>query len=80
MEITFRESTLLLLEKQFGLDALDKCPALQAWLTEDAVVSDWEREILIYLQQLLRHNVHSWNEPGAIQPVRPWQPCWWRKN
>lgn len=36
MELKFSECSLISLEKLFGLDALDDCPALQAWLTEKA--------------------------------------------
>ncbi len=67
MDLKFGDCSLISLEKLFDLEALDECPALRDWLTEDAAISDWERTILAYLQQLLRHNVHNWNEIELIQ-------------
>ena len=67
MELKFSECSLISLEKLFGLEALDECPALQAWLTEKAEISDWERSSLAYFQKILQHNVLSWNEIELIQ-------------
>ena len=67
MELKFSECSLLKLEKLFGLDALDDCPDLQAWLAGEADISAWERESLEFFRQILRHNVHSWNESELIQ-------------
>jgi len=67
MELEFSECSLISLEKLFGLDALDECPALQAWLEGKADISDWERESLAYFQKILQHNVLSWNEIELIQ-------------
>ena len=67
MEVKFSECSLISLEKLFGLEALDECPALQAWLTSEADISDWERTNLEYFRQLLRHNAHNWNEIELIE-------------
>ena len=67
MEVKFSECSLISLERLFGLEALDDCPALQAWLTSEADISDWERSNLEYFRQLLRHNAHNWNEIELIQ-------------
>jgi hypothetical protein len=67
MELQFTECSLISLEKLFGLEALDECPALQAWLTEKADFSEWERKSLEFFRQLLRHNAHSWNEVELMQ-------------
>jgi len=66
-ELTFRECTLLKLEKQFGLDMVDGLPALTVWLQQPAPLSEWERQSLIFFQRILSHNVHSWNEIELIQ-------------
>lgn len=67
MEVKFNECSLLSLEKLFELEVLDECPALQAWLTGEADISEWERTSLAYFRQLLRHNAHNWNEIELIQ-------------
>ena len=67
MELKFSECSLISLEKRFGLEALDECPALQAWLAEKTDISAWEHTNLEYFRQLLRHNTHSWNEIELIQ-------------
>ena len=67
MELKFSECSLVSLEKLFELEVLDECPALQAWLTGDADISEWEHKSLEYFRQLLRHNAHSWNEIELIQ-------------
>jgi hypothetical protein len=67
MELTFRECTLIKLEKLFNLVALDDCPALQEWLAGEADISEWEHQNLLFFRRILNHNVHSWNEIELIQ-------------
>jgi len=66
-ELTFRECTLLKLEKRFGLKMVDELPALTSWLQQPAPLLDWERQNLLFFRRILNHNVHSWNEIELIQ-------------
>ncbi len=66
-ELKFSECTLLKLEKRFGLLMVDKLPALTAWLQQDAPLSEWEQQNLLFFQRILTRNVHSWNEIELIQ-------------
>jgi len=66
-ELKFSECTLLKLEKLFGITLVDKPPVLTTWLRQRAPLSKWERQSLIFFQNILIHNVHSWNEIELIQ-------------
>ena len=59
----FRECNLDFLEKTFGLEEMDNLDSLQSWLSGVSDIPDYERQTLVNFQNLLRFNVHDWNEP-----------------
>ncbi len=59
---TFKEWTLASLDKTFGLKQKITMPTLETWLSDQAVLSEIERQILMDLQSNLIINVHDWNE------------------
>lgn len=61
-EKSFRECTLSFLEKTFQLEEVKVLPSLDHWLSLPAALSDFERQQLIYLREVLDFNVHDWNE------------------
>ncbi|MCP4352962.1 MAG: hypothetical protein GY795_46520, partial [Desulfobacterales bacterium] len=60
--LTFKECTLVKLDKTFGLEQIRHSHILQAWLERHADISDRERANLTDLQELLTKNVDNWNE------------------
>ena len=61
-EKTFRECKLSWLERTFGLDQVDNLTTLDDWLLEKAVITPYENETLLHLQELLKFNVRDWYE------------------
>ncbi len=59
---TFTEWTLASLDKTFGLKQKRTMSTLETWLSDQAVLSEIERQILMDLQSNLIINVHDWNE------------------
>ncbi len=60
--LTFKECTLIKLDKTFGLEQIRHSHILQAWLEGHADISERERDNLADLQELLAENVDNWNE------------------
>jgi len=60
--LTFKECTLIKLDKTFGLEQIRNSPILQSWIKGEADISDIERSILLNLQELLIENADNWNE------------------
>lgn len=60
--LTFKECTLALLDKKFGLREVSEHEALKDWIAKPAEISDFERQHLLTLRRKLRLNVHDWNE------------------
>lgn len=65
--ITFKECTLLLLDKQFALEQCETLTALQNWFNEPTEISDLERTILERLRRPLKQYGHDWNEVELLQ-------------
>ncbi len=61
-EKTFGDCTLTFLEETFGLEELDTLPSLEKWLEGEAKLEEWEKIPLEKLRDLLKFNVHDWNE------------------
>jgi hypothetical protein len=62
MEKTFKDCTLVYLEKTFGLRAAADCSELDKWLNNESNLSPSEKDEISLLQSLLKHNVLHWNE------------------
>ncbi len=62
MEKTFKDCTLIYLEKTFGLRASSESAVLDEWLNNDSKLSNSEKDEISLLQSLLKHNVLHWNE------------------
>lgn len=65
--LTFKECTLAKLDKTFGLKQIRDCPRLEAWLTQEADISEFERQVLQRFKEVLILNVHDWNEVELLQ-------------
>lgn len=61
-EKSFNECTLAFLERTFQLEEVKMLPALEQWLSMPADVTDFERQQLVHLRDILDFNVHDWNE------------------
>ena len=59
---SFKDCTLQFLEKTFHLEEVKSLPALEQWLNLPADISEFERQQLLYLHEILAFNVHDWNE------------------
>ncbi|MCE7984781.1 MAG: hypothetical protein DYG89_26715 [Caldilinea sp. CFX5] len=64
---TFRQCTLTLLDKLFGLRQIFADPILDQWLQGEPTLSDYEQKTLQELRTLLNLNVPSWNEQELAQ-------------
>ncbi len=62
MEKTFKDCTLIYLEKTFGLRSAGDCSELNAWLQSDIELSSSEKDETDLLRALLKHNTLHWNE------------------
>lgn len=58
----FKDCTLQFLEKTFALEEVKSLPSLEHWLALPADISEFERQQLRYLHEVLAFNVHDWNE------------------
>lgn len=58
----FRLCTLVFLDKTFSLREVKTMKVLETWLEKTVEITDFEREQLLRLQDLLDFNVHNWNE------------------
>lgn len=58
----FKECTLQFLEKTFSLEEVKSLPSLEQWLAIPADISEFERQQLFCLHEVLAFNVHDWNE------------------
>ena len=61
-EKSFKECTLQFLEKTFQVEEIKTLPSLEGWLKTPTELSEFERQQLIYLREILAFNVHDWNE------------------
>ncbi|MEM7538123.1 MAG: hypothetical protein AAF639_38500 [Chloroflexota bacterium] len=72
-KITFKQCTLTMLEKRFGLEEVDELQPLTDWLNREAEILDHERQQLLDYQQQLADNFRHWNETelayGFIGPL-----------
>ena len=59
---TFRQCTLTILDKLFGLRQVFTSPILDQWLQGENTLSDYEQKTLQELRSLLNMNVPGWNE------------------
>jgi hypothetical protein len=62
LEKSFKDCTLKFLEKTFDLEEVDSLPSLSDWLNTEMPLSDFEKQSLLHLRQVLDFNVHDWNE------------------
>jgi hypothetical protein len=62
MEKSFKDCTLIYLEKTFGLRATTECAELDQWLNNDSQLIASQKDEISLLQSLLKHNVLHWNE------------------
>ncbi|MCP4346720.1 MAG: hypothetical protein GY795_14480 [Desulfobacterales bacterium] len=60
--LSFKECTLAKLEKTFSLEQIRTSPVLEDWLTGQAEISDFERQVLTTYREHLLINVYDWNE------------------
>lgn len=58
----FRQCTLTMLDKLFGLRQVFASPILEQWLQRQITLSDYELQTLDELRSLLNLNVPGWNE------------------
>lgn len=58
----FRQCTLTLLDRTFGLRQSFASQTLDHWLTADVALAEKEKEILVNYQELLILNHDAWNE------------------
>ncbi|OQY43996.1 MAG: hypothetical protein B6242_13595 [Anaerolineaceae bacterium 4572_78] len=65
--LSFRECTLIKLDKTFGLTQIDESPILQDWLDGKIEISDFERQSLMMYQKTLIRYVDNWNEAELTQ-------------
>ncbi len=67
--INFRNCTLLLLERKFGLEQVRKLDILDRWIVEknNYDVSAFENQMLEKLQDCLIYRVNDWNEQELIE-------------
>lgn len=59
---SFRECTLTMLDRKFGVRQVFASSVLDSWLGMDASLEPIEEHSLRQLQELLRLNVQNWNE------------------
>lgn len=60
--LIFKECSLAMLDKTFGLHEVTESRILQDWSEMSADISDFERRCLLNLRRKLRLNVRDWNE------------------
>ena len=60
--LSFKDCTLAQLEHTFGLEQVPSLPCLDAWVAGEASLADFERQVVLTLQEHLQLNVHDWNE------------------
>ncbi len=60
--LSFRDCTLVQLEKTFGLEKVAPFPALDQWLQRPAELSEFERQALQAFQVNLQESGYDWNE------------------
>ncbi|OQY44179.1 MAG: hypothetical protein B6242_13260 [Anaerolineaceae bacterium 4572_78] len=65
--LNFRDCTLAQLDELFELNHKAKEQTLIGWLNCTAEITDFERQSLLLFQDLLKKNVHDWNEFDLIQ-------------
>ncbi len=63
----FRDCTLDWLEKAFNLEEIKHLPQLDEWLEQSAVITQFEHDYLLILQEDLDFNYRSWNEEELAQ-------------
>lgn len=66
MSLNLRDCTLVSLDDTFGLKQVKQCNVLDTWLTWQADLLDFERQVLLHLQTKLIANAHDWNEAELI--------------
>ncbi len=59
---SFGECNLKFLDKTFVLEEVEQLIALDEWLLMPIDITDFERQYLLHLRQVLAFNVHDWNE------------------
>ncbi len=60
--INFKEFTLAKLDKQFGMRQVRHSDALDDWMQGQAVITEFERQMLLTFREKLALNVYDWNE------------------
>jgi hypothetical protein len=71
-KLRFRDCTLTLLDRRFGLRASLTNPILDQWLQSPTIPTAMERERLQDLRDLLTQNVTAWNEQElSLQCIGP---------
>lgn len=71
-KLRFRDCTLTLLDRRFGLRLSFSNPLLDQWLQSATTVTETERERLQELRKLLTLNVTGWNEQElSLQFIGP---------
>lgn len=71
-KLRFRDCTLTLLDRRFGLSASLANPILDQWLQSTTIPTTTERERLQELRDLLTQNVTAWNEQElSLQCIGP---------
>ena len=65
--LQFSKCTLKQLDKTFGLKQLFDESLLTHWLQQPMEISDFERQVLRFYQQVLLRNMYDWNETELIE-------------
>jgi hypothetical protein len=65
--LQFGNCTLKQLDKTFGLKQLFDESLLTHWLQQPREISDFERQVLRFYQQVLLRNMYDWNETELIE-------------
>ncbi len=60
--LSFKECTLVSLERTFGIEQQETSPVLEDWLNGQADISDFERQALLNFRQTFRLSGYDWNE------------------
>ncbi|PIE32796.1 hypothetical protein CSA56_13955 [candidate division KSB3 bacterium] len=60
--LNFRECTLVTLEKTFHIQQVRTHSVLENWLDGQADLSDFDKQVVLTLQEKLILNVYDWNE------------------
>ncbi|MEM7535390.1 MAG: hypothetical protein AAF639_24645 [Chloroflexota bacterium] len=62
MKRTFKQCSLIWLEKHLGVREVRNTPLLLSWIDQEVEISDTEKQELATLQEELTENLRGWNE------------------